>query len=71
MILGGGIAGVTAAYTLQSNGMEDFLLLEASDRLGGRIKNSTFCGTLHKNIFEPLETLLLRSLVGTNDSNYL
>jgi polyamine oxidase len=44
LILGGGMAGVSAAYTLQSNGMEDFLLLEASDRLGGRIKNSTFCG---------------------------
>lgn len=45
LILGGGMAGVAAAYTLQSNGMQDFLLLEASDRLGGRISNIKFCGS--------------------------
>ena len=45
LILGGGMAGVAAAFTLQSLGMEDFLLLEASERLAGRISNTKFCGT--------------------------
>lgn len=45
LILGGGMAGVAAAYTLQSQGLQDFLLLEASGRLGGRISNTKFCGT--------------------------
>lgn len=46
LILGGGMAGVAAAHTLQSQGIQDFLLLEASDHLGGRMSNIKFCGTL-------------------------
>lgn len=44
LILGGGMAGVAAAHTLQSQGLQDFLLLEASERLGGRMSNINFCG---------------------------
>lgn len=36
VVVGGGIAGLTAAYYLREH---DVLLLEASDRLGGRVKS--------------------------------
>ncbi|MDQ0561122.1 monoamine oxidase [Rhizobium mesoamericanum] len=36
VIVGGGLAGLTAAYHLHRNGL-DFTLVEARDRLGGRI----------------------------------
>ena len=44
LILGGGLSGVSAAQTLQAAGVTDFLLLEASSRLGGRIRDTTFSG---------------------------
>lgn len=37
IIIGGGLSGLTAARQLQANNI-DFLILEASDRIGGRIK---------------------------------
>ncbi|AYG70378.1 MULTISPECIES: FAD-dependent oxidoreductase [Rhizobium] len=36
VIVGGGLAGLTAAYHLHRNGL-DFTLVEARERLGGRI----------------------------------
>lgn len=45
LILGGGMAGVMAAHTMKSAGMNDFLLIEAAGRLGGRVSTTTFCGT--------------------------
>ena len=41
IVIGAGIAGVEAAQKLYSNGVENILLLEAQDRLGGRI-HTTF-----------------------------
>lgn len=38
IIVGAGAAGLTAAFTLWKAGFEDFVVLEASDRLGGRVK---------------------------------
>ena len=38
LILGGGITGITAARTLEVRGIKDFLVLEGSDRIGGRIR---------------------------------
>ena len=37
LIIGGGIAGLSAASHLARNGFRDFRLLEARNRLGGRI----------------------------------
>ena len=37
IIIGGGLAGLTAARQLHARGI-DFLLLEATDRIGGRVK---------------------------------
>ena len=44
LILGAGVAGITAAKTLQENGVEDFLILEAQDYIGGRFKQRSFAG---------------------------
>ena len=38
LILGGGIAGVAAAKTLHDSGVTNLLILEAFDRLGGRLR---------------------------------
>ena len=38
LILGAGISGIAAARTLEVNGMTDFLVIEATDRIGGRIR---------------------------------
>ena len=38
LILGAGIAGISAARTLEVNGVTDFLVLEATDRVGGRMR---------------------------------
>ena len=37
VIIGAGIAGVSAATTLVNAGFTDFVILEATDRVGGRI----------------------------------
>ena len=37
IIIGAGIAGLSAAKHFNDNGLDDFLVLEARDRIGGRI----------------------------------
>ena len=44
LILGAGVAGITAAKTLQKNGVHDFLILEAQDYIVGRFKQRSFAG---------------------------
>ena len=44
LILGGGVAGIIAARTLHQNGIDDFLIVDALDQLGGRMMNRTFAG---------------------------
>jgi polyamine oxidase len=44
LILGAGITGVTAARTLEVNGITDFLVLEGGDRIGGRIREDDGAG---------------------------
>ena len=39
LILGAGISGISAAKTLNDNGITDFIILEAEDRIGGRMKS--------------------------------
>ncbi|MEM9101550.1 MAG: FAD-dependent oxidoreductase [Pseudomonadota bacterium] len=45
-IVGGGLSGLYAAYLLEQKGITDYVLLEARDKLGGRILNFT---TKHQN----------------------
>jgi polyamine oxidase len=44
LILGSGVAGITAAKTLTENGIHDFLILEAQSHIGGRFKQVDFKG---------------------------
>ncbi|MEM9887808.1 MAG: NAD(P)/FAD-dependent oxidoreductase [Bacteroidota bacterium] len=55
IIVGGGIAGLTAAHYLQK-AKKDFLLLEASDRIGGRVKTDEVNGFLLDRGFQVLLT---------------
>ncbi len=43
-IVGGGMAGVSTAHHLQQVGLTNFILFEASDRIGGRIHTKYFKG---------------------------
>lgn len=42
LILGGGVAGIIAARTLHQNGLDNFLIIEARDEIGGRLRSHTF-----------------------------
>ncbi|KAH9003707.1 amine oxidase [Lactarius hatsudake] len=42
LILGGGVAGIIAARRLAAQGITDFLIVEARDELGGRMRSTTF-----------------------------
>ncbi|KAK4406221.1 Polyamine oxidase 1 [Sesamum angolense] len=44
LIVGAGISGITAAKVLAENGVEDVVILEAADRIGGRIRKEEFGG---------------------------
>ena len=41
MIVGAGVAGVAAATELSANGLDDVVILEARDRIGGRVWTDT------------------------------
>ncbi|XP_014557450.1 hypothetical protein COCVIDRAFT_97211 [Bipolaris victoriae FI3] len=41
-IIGGGVAGITAAQALSNQSVSDFLILEYQDRIGGRMLNTKF-----------------------------
>ncbi|KAH9012814.1 amine oxidase [Lactarius deliciosus] len=42
LILGGGVAGISAARRLAAQGITNFLIVEARDELGGRMRSATF-----------------------------
>ena len=42
LILGGGVTGIIAACTLHEQGIDDFLIVEARDELGGRLRSKEF-----------------------------
>ncbi|GKV27477.1 hypothetical protein SLEP1_g36649 [Rubroshorea leprosula] len=44
IVVGAGISGISAAKVLAENGIEDLVILEASDRIGGRIRKEKFGG---------------------------
>ena len=45
LILGAGIAGISAAKTLDENNVTNFTILEAENRIGGRIKSTVLQST--------------------------
>ncbi|KAK9684702.1 hypothetical protein RND81_10G226600 [Saponaria officinalis] len=44
IIVGAGMSGISAAKTLHDVGIRDFVILEATNRIGGRIKKTDFAG---------------------------
>ena len=44
LVLGGGMAGVSAVKTLHDKGVRDVVLVEGGDKLGGRIRAAHFGG---------------------------
>ncbi|ERN06611.1 polyamine oxidase [Amborella trichopoda] len=44
IVIGAGMSGITAAKTLSEAGIKDFLILEATNRIGGRMCKTTFQG---------------------------
>ncbi|XP_071955921.1 uncharacterized protein [Antedon mediterranea] len=44
IIIGAGASGLQAAQTLVDNGIEDFIILEAADYIGGRVRDVEFGG---------------------------
>jgi monoamine oxidase len=45
VIIGGGFSGISAAKELYESGV-DFILLEGSDRIGGRVQHKKIAGTV-------------------------
>ncbi|KAK1269336.1 Polyamine oxidase [Acorus gramineus] len=44
IIVGGGMSGISAAKTLHDAGVKDIVILEATDRIGGRMHKVNFAG---------------------------
>eukprot|EP01018_Ginkgo_biloba_P021871 Gb_25001 [translate_table: standard] len=44
IIIGAGMSGIMAAKTLSENGVKNFMILEGTDRIGGRMKKRSFGG---------------------------
>lgn len=49
VIVGAGVAGCTAAKRLIDNGIDDIQILEASERIGGRVHTVSTGGSYHMN----------------------
>ncbi|URE11302.1 Flavin containing amine oxidoreductase, partial [Musa troglodytarum] len=44
IIVGAGMSGISTAKTLSDAGIKDILILEATDRIGGRMRKASFTG---------------------------
>lgn len=72
LIIGGGITGLATAYALQQQGMHDYWVLEAKDRLGG-LCATTFLDGYHfdfgghlLHLHTPTGKTLVKKLLGNN-----
>ena len=74
LVLGAGMAGISAARRLRERGVEDVVVVEATDRIGGRVKDLQFGGVnvelganwvhygeLEENSVHPLEQFVERT----------
>ncbi|RPJ04332.1 MAG: NAD(P)/FAD-dependent oxidoreductase, partial [Deltaproteobacteria bacterium] len=55
IIVGAGLAGLSCARRLRTQGV-DYLLIEASDRVGGRVKTDVVKGFILNHGFQVLQT---------------
>jgi len=53
-IIGGGIAGIAAANWLANDGFTDFVLVEATERLGGRIWSIDLGMSANRVVIRPI-----------------
>ena len=72
LIIGGGLTGLATAYALQQQGAHDYLVLEATDHLGG-LCATTFSGGYHfdygghfLHLHTPQGKALVKKLLGNN-----
>ncbi|KAJ0980110.1 hypothetical protein J5N97_008365 [Dioscorea zingiberensis] len=49
IVIGAGMSGISAAKTLSDAGIKDIVILEAGDRIGGRIRKTSFTGLQVEN----------------------
>jgi len=72
VILGGGLAGLTAAYTFQQNGQDHWQVFEREDRVGGLARSQEVDGYLFDYgphilfTIDPEMEALIRDLLGDN-----
>ena len=59
LIIGAGAAGIAAASRLLEKGFQNVLILEAKDRIGGRIHTVKYC-KFHKSSYH---NIIIRKVV--------
>ncbi len=76
IIIGAGLSGLTSAYLLDKQGETNFLVLEARDRIGGRILTkdtidfgATWIHHPHEHILSLLDTLAIDTFVQYSEGN--
>lgn len=58
IIIGAGVAGIAAATKLLRNNFKDFIILEAENRIGGRIQTKPFGGNYYVLFYKiPINTI--------------
>ena len=62
LILGAGVAGITAAQKLESYGISDFLVVEAHHEVGGRLRSRPFGSPNHVYTSSPMAPDTLKSI---------
>ena len=79
MIVGAGVAGLAAASELRANGFEDVVILEARDRIGGRIWTDTIGGNIpidlgaswiHGVDGNPISAIARKNRIATRPTDY-
>ena len=79
VIVGAGIAGLAAAAALRTAGLDNVVVLEARDRIGGRIWTSTIGGTapvdlgaswIHGIVGNPIAKIAAANGIGMLQTNY-
>jgi len=83
LVLGAGMAGISAAKTLRELGAQDIVVVEGADRIGGRVKDVPFGGinvevganwlhfsSMTEMDINPLEKLITDANLNRVDDNY-